>query len=303
MRFFLIFSLFISLLTFSLNIEPAHALSVSPAIKEISLKAGENKQIKIFLHNDDVFSQKITLDIQNFKDSAVPGIPQIYKNKEIDVAKWISLNERSVILAPDSRHEIIATVHPPKSAIGGTYFSILVNAEQLTLEENTNVNTRQTVAVLLFMSVEGKIEKSLKIFDFTVQSVPLIFFPSSFSYTLKNIGNTHIKPEGQIRINNIVSPYIRSINLNPEHLIVLPDTKRVIQVDWPDSNHIWWSPLNPFRFGIYDAELYFEDMKLQGAVRTRFIIISPMSIMIVLSVGIFLLYNFYRKKLTLTQDS
>ncbi len=276
----------------------AHALGVSPSLKELTLQPGESTSITVVVENTDDYNLRISLSLAEFKDGREPGVPELYRSNTSPISSWVIPGTREFILDPHEKREVSVRFRiPSDTKAGGYYIGLFVEGAPLNTaqDQNSSVLSKQAVVPLFFLTVKGDVKRIARISHFKAEGTPLLFFPAHFSFDMANIGNVHLQPRGQIRVNNLFSSRIHLIPLNPERVRILPNSSRNIVSQWRGDNAVWWSPINPFRFGVYEAELFFEDMELEGTLRTRFIILSPITMVAILGGVVTLIIYFYRK--------
>lgn len=272
-----------------------YALSVSPSINEIKIDAGKPYKSELIIENNSNQAVSISLNVKEFRGGERPGIPEFIEDTASGIIKWLVASPRSFVLGAGEKQKVSVVITSPSSSRPGGYYVAVFATGEPKQKENVTVIAKQSVAVLYLLTVSGQISREATISKFGVKNKFINFFPSRFSFLVENTGPVHIQPHGQIRINALFSPYVRAFELNPENVRVLPNSKREISTIWNGEDLMWWSSLNPFRFGIYDAELFFDDMKLQGILTTRFIIVSPVAILIVLIGGTLLVVKMRRR--------
>jgi len=208
------------------------ALGVHPAILETVLSPGETTPRSLSLFNLSRFPIPIKTVVESFAPKEKIEIPT-RKLKLYDASTWIKIEEKDkdFILQPNESRTINIEITPPKKASpGGHYASITFIPfvpEEIVARDSIFVFGR--VSVLNFLQVRGKINEALTLSDFSslslYQSSPLVF-----NISLKNEGNTHLRPSGRIVIEDpLTGKMLKTASFLPS--IVLPGSTKEYPIE------------------------------------------------------------------------
>lgn len=219
-------------------------IGVSPAIIESVLTPDTLAKTKIQIFNNSRFPIPMKAFARSF--IANEDLSQADSDK-FDSSSWITLNPADFILQPGEHKEIEVMILPDKYAEPGghyatIYFQPLV-PESVLSSDSTFLSSR--VGVLAFFVVKGDIKENAEISN--VKYPRFVYKnPINFDIVLKNTGNVHILPVGELKLKNVITGVIDSIEIKPN--VVLPETEKILEYQV--------SPKIPL--GIYDAAIYLQ---------------------------------------------
>lgn len=212
-------------------------LTVSPPTQELTVKPGESvtETIKITNPIHDIMTlYPVTL---NFTTDNDKGQPTFYTLKEhsskYSLSDWISFQKPFARIAPGEVEEFAYTVTAPSDAEpGGHYGAVLFSTEPPKIDPNSsNVSVVGLIGTLVLATVPGDIVQRLSLEDFNAPTF-LINPPAAFSLTFNNMGNIHLKPYGDIRINNMFGKTVTRLKINEGLGNILPESLRTFAAKW-----------------------------------------------------------------------
>lgn len=251
---------------------PSGAVTISQLNVEINAKPGEIIQQTIKLYDDSLSGVTVYPWVYNFtEDPQKEGSVLVLtdqKDFKPDRA-WIQFDQPSVALPADGSlvdfpYRIVL---PPNAEPGTHLLSLVFRTRPATQEtEGSTVYIGTNVASNIFLRVAGttiddlsvefqagaytKKDSTLPPAELKKYFVPKRFFwrpPVDFLLTVNNIGNTHQKPDGTVKIyNDLLGGTPEKLLINREGRIVLPGTDRTYEV--PSFGQ-------GFMFGKYRANL------------------------------------------------
>lgn len=273
----------------------------------------------IKLRNTGTGAETLKVSLMKFEAYEDTGKPALMDPEPSDgFIKWVSFSEDTFTVAPGEWKTIQATVAPPKEAAFGYYYAFVFARanENLSAEERrTALNGGTAVLGLLDVDVPGA-KREVTIDKFTTKKM-YEFLPATFSITLKNGGNVHGAPRGNIFIDKGDEKDIALLEVNKEKGNILPSSKRTFEATWDEGfpkyvpkivdgkevknskgetemELVWnWSDLSKIRFGHYTAKVLMiyddgnRDIPLEGEV--SFWVIPWRIIAVVLVVGVVIL--------------
>lgn len=256
---FIAAAIFLAALTFT---HYAQALTVSPAILEISGDPGSTLAGTIKLFNEKNTTQTFYTSFENFEPSDDSGTPQ-FVGAEDGLATWLSSTD-SVTLAAQERFEVPFTVTIPADVDAGGYFSaIFFGTQAPDLQEGT-VSIGGRIGVLTLLRVNGDIPEDGGLLSYDTKDSKGFYAipPIIFEYRFSNNGGDRVVPRGDIELKNTFGSLRDTIDANPTEGSVLPDSARRFSPEWNPDNTIPQGFLQTakyqwknFHFGFYTAEL------------------------------------------------
>lgn len=213
------------------------SLVTSPLPVSIITEPGKTITTELKVKNDGLETEELQVRLMKFRayeDSGKPALEEPDGTEEF--LKWVTISESRFTLASNEWKTVPVTFTPPESASFGYYYAFVFSRAQ----ENTgNPDGRTTLAggngvlVLLEVAVpNAKKEIILQSFD-TNRSI-YEFLPVSFSARLKNTGNVHTAPRGNIFITK-KGKEVALLEVNIEKGNILPGSERVFESIWQDG--------------------------------------------------------------------
>ena len=313
----LVFGLFAP--TFSQAQSSGLSLLTSPLPIIAKTTPGVPVTTDIKIRNTGTGEETLKVSLMKFEAYEDTGKPALLDPEPSDeFIKWVSFSENTFKVAPGEWKTVQATIAPPKEAAFGYYYAFVFARanENLTAEERlTALNGGTAVLALLDVDVPGA-KREVTLDKFSLDKKVYEFLPATFSVTLKNGGNVHGAPRGNIFIDKGDTKDIALLEVNKEKGNILPSSKRTFQAEWSEGfpkyvpkivdgkevknskgeteMELKWNfnDLSQLRFGRYTAKLLMiyddgtHDVPLEGEV--SFWVIPWRIIALGLVVGIFI---------------
>lgn len=226
--------LFMTSITF---VSFANALTVGPAKIEFTADPGDVLNFNLFIRNDNDWDSEYYLTVEGFTD--IQGERKFFENPpEKD---WVEIQEK-VFLKTGEDIFIPVKISIPQFAPPGGHFLAIWTGSGAPKKEAGQVGIVSRVASLVFINVRGNAIYKADVLKFEAKRI-VWNFPIKFFYTVKNTGNTYLRPTGYIDIKNIFGKLVASLPINPKEYQILPNTERLLETEWQGK----------FAFGIYKA--------------------------------------------------
>lgn len=218
-----------------LSVKPIYAQSslsigAAPTSKTLELKAGDTYSDEIVFWNLSEDSDTYTVYIKGFKQiQNQPGTAIILSDSEdaaaiYSASKWIRTDKSEVELEPNKNIKVKYTITVPKDITNGEY-----NAEIFLISKNAAKST----GTVTYTSLASGMPILIKVGDEFVENAELLRFSTdkkayekpnvNFETKIKNLGDTHITPTGEIVIQNIFNQEIARISFNSSRQSLLRD--------------------------------------------------------------------------------
>lgn len=280
------------------NGETGQALEIAPPV--INLTANPGQTIKTQISIRDVSSGKLLVksQVNDFVAAGEDGTPKILLDDDAEpnpysMKSWIApLPE--MVLQPRQIRNLPVIINVPANAAPGGYYGVVRFTATPPELEGQGVSLSASLGSLLLVRVNGKAKEKLEIAEFSVnkdgktgsifQSTPL-----QFVQRIKNSGNIHEQPAGQVSITDMFGKKVAAVNVNLPPRNILPDSIRKFEQPL-DSSVIG----NKKLFGKYTAELkltYGADKQVVTSKLTFWVIPYTLiaSLIAALVVGFFVL--------------
>lgn len=267
----------------------AQAVSISPPVIELEAGPGSFIERTIEINNETSEERIYSIGVKKFEMIGEEGkqkfIP-VAEDNDFDLTSWIKYNDNKIIIPPKSARKFKFTVNvPSKADPGGHYASIYFNTGKANLSENGNsaVGVEAQINSLILLRVSGNIVEKAEVESLEMEGGKTLLYrlPAKFVLRLKNSGNVHIRPKGNIEIKNLFGKKVGLVDANIIKSRVLPDSIRKIESqwgsDWENQPETWAANFiqelkyeyNNFALGKYTAKLDMVYGKGNGNLLTR----------------------------------
>jgi len=252
------------------------ALTVSPAKTELYVNPGDHLVLQFMVRNDDSVDSYIYPKVQGFSEDE--GGSKIFLDKTPET-EWVSLP--SQIFAPSQKDvKVDVNINVPYDAPpGGHFLAIGFSSLPPQSKEGENVAIGVNVIGLVYLNVSGQTVEKASISNFNLKSF-VLDLPLKLSYTVKNEGNTYIRPRGEIIFTNILGQKSGATLINPRELQILPNREKVLETSWEPN----------FAFGPYKVNFNMSYGKGETLSFSKWIFIASLKQIIIFIIVVFFLF-------------
>lgn len=233
----------LALASFWLSVGTASAFAVSPAIVEDTIRPGSAIEKTFKIDNDEPFEQTFFFTIQKFKPKNGQGQQEFLPPTDLEgLPKWISLETPFIKLAPGEKADVRYKIDVPADTIAGGNYAVLFVSNLPPISTVPNVAVGARTGILLFTTVDGNVIKKAQLSQASIKKVAGNWV---ISLPIRNTGNTHVQPNGDITIKSIFGQQLATVPLNQDGKRLLPGEERLFDVAWNPSTISWWKTLVP----------------------------------------------------------
>ena len=215
------------------------ALEIAPPVVTLTLKPGQTITTQISLRDVSDGPLLVTGEINDFvaNEESEDGAPRILMNDDAatednpySMRSWID-PLKEILLEPQEVQNLPVTIRVPDNASPGGYFGVVRFTATAPELEGQGVSLSASLGSLLLITVSGDAKESMEIVDFNISKDNKVgsFFesaPIEFSQRLKNTGNIHLKPAGQVAVTDMFGKKVAAVNINLPPGNVLPNSIR-----------------------------------------------------------------------------
>ncbi len=212
-------------------------LTLSPIYLNITTDPNTEVKSEFKVTNNNNVKEFISLSLIKFRaDASGANISPIDIDETDEFVKWITFSEDQFELQANETKKINFTINVPNNAALGYYYGIRVGR----LKEKSP-NSRETVitgsAILsLLMEVRSpNAKKELNILDFSTTAPVYEYLPAEFNVRVRNTGNIHVVPFGDIFIDQGEKKDVGVIHANAGRGNILPQSERVFTIPWAEG--------------------------------------------------------------------
>lgn len=215
--------------------EAGQALEIAPPVLTLSADPGQTIKSKISIR--DVSTSKLIVqgEVNDFVANGEDGTPKILldegETSPYSMKAWFQ-PLTSLTLNPKQIEDLPITIRVPADAAPGGYFSVVRFTATAPQLNGTGVSLSASLGALVFMRVNGAAKEGMTLEEFKVttdkgqtkkifESAPLMFVER-----LKNTGNVHEQPAGQVTITDMFGKKVATVNVNLPPRNILPGSIR-----------------------------------------------------------------------------
>ncbi len=293
-------------------------LVTSPLPINLVTKPGTTITTELKVKNGGTQPETLKIDLMKFQAYEESGKPQLLEPEPTDdFLNWVTFSEPTFTLAPDEWKTITATFAVPPTASFGYYYAFVFSRSQdvKQLQSSQTAVVGGTAVLVLLEARVPDAKREVEVVEFSVSKKFYEFLPATFSIRLKNSGNVHIAPRGNIFIDQGKTHDIAILEVNSEKGNILPNSNRNFDASWTDGFPVYtekiqdgkttldeqgnpqyelkwdWNDASKLRFGKYTAKLLLiyddgtRDVPIEGEV--SFWVVPWRMLIALLVVGIF----------------
>ncbi|XOU93988.1 MAG: hypothetical protein ACNFW9_04030 [Candidatus Kerfeldbacteria bacterium] len=247
----------------------AQAITLIPPTLELGLTPGQAVNTVIKLFNETSETIELYTEARSFTAKDDTGQPDFDFNTEsIGLSTWMNVEEGPIVIESGERYEVSVIINPPINADPGGHYAALFFTS--AAPEEGQVKVASKIGTLILASVEGDVNEQGSISEFIVEDGQKMFnrLPVGFVSRFNNTGNVHLKPVGNVEINNLFGKTTDTLDFNASKGATLPKSTRKYDIVWEKGNvdnvsgNFWsdfWQEFgnekDNFAFGKYTATL------------------------------------------------
>jgi hypothetical protein len=248
-------------------------LTVSPVFVSLVTNPGEPISSQVRITNNSNVAENLRVRLATFVtgDDGAPKLSDVPENDEF--SKWIEFSEEQFKLVPNESKIVRFTIDPPKESALGFYYAIVFTRDR----EGQDGDSPQALiaaapAIPLLLEVKSpNARRELQMVDLKTDKLFYEYLPTNFTVTIKNNGNIHAVPVGDIFIDSAYSEDIAVVPVNRGNGNILPGGIRSFAATWNDAfiyreavkdgdkttyqTKYDFSKANKFRMGKYKANV------------------------------------------------
>lgn len=222
------------------NSTAGQALEIAPPV--LSLTANPGQTIRTVIKLRDVSDDRLIVqgEANDFVANGEDGTPKLLlddgESSPYSMKTWIqplpALN-----MKPKELKDLPVAIKVPANAAPGGYFAVIRFTATAPELNSTGVALSASLGALVLVRVNGAAKESMTVEEFKVTtksgSTPKIFesAPLRFVERIKNTGNVHMQPAGQVTVTDMFGNPVAAVNVNLPPRNVLPGSIRRFEQD------------------------------------------------------------------------
>lgn len=214
----------------------AQGMQISPTVVELNAAKGKTYNIKLTVTNVTSSDLVYTTSIDDFNAAGETGSPHIILDSTLppaaSIKTWVNTDSGFSLTAHKSR-VVTAQIIIPNNAEPGGHYGVLRFSGTAPEIKSTGVGLSASAGVLILIRVDGEITEKASLASFytstTQKGEQSSFFennPIWFVTRIKNEGNIHIKPVGNIEVRDMFGGLVSNLPINKDKANILPNSIR-----------------------------------------------------------------------------
>lgn len=234
---------------------PKQGLQISPTLIQMNAAKGNSYTVSVKVTNVTVQTQTYYTSVDDFTSKDESGTPNILLDSSLpdtaSIRTWVSTLSQFT-LASEQAKTLTVQVNVPGNAESGGHYGALIFSGTAPTPQSAGLALSASAGALFLIKVDGAINEQATLASFYAapssgdnQSIFFEKAPITFVTRVKNSGNVHLQPSGQILVHDMFGNLTATIPVNDQKANVLPNSIRRFDVT---MNSGWL-------FGHYTADL------------------------------------------------
>jgi hypothetical protein len=212
-------------------------LTVSPTFLNLVTDPGKQVSSEFRIRNNSNFTEYLQIELAKFEivDGGKPVLTEIEPGDEF--VEWVTLPEQQFSVSPNQTKTVKFSINPPAGSSLGYYYALVINRVQ----ERQNAGQQQAIvagspALLTLLEVRSpNAKREVQLLDFKTDRMWYEYLPTNFVIRVKNTGNVHVVPSGNVFIDQGGKKDIAILAANESRGNILPQTEREFTSSWSDG--------------------------------------------------------------------
>jgi hypothetical protein len=257
-------------------------LQTSPLPINLSANPGTAVSADLRVKQNGSDTERLKVSLMKFGAFGNTGKPELIDRQPgDDYFDWVKFDKTQFSAPPNVWQTVHMTINVPKTAAFGYYYAVVFSrvGDDVRQGGRTNSINGGSAVLVLLDAKSPNAKRQLEVVSFKAQHSVYEFLPSKFDVNLKNIGNVHAVPQGDVFIMK-GNKQIATLPINGGFGNILPNSNRIYPVEWNDGFPVYqqvvengkvkldkkgnavqkltwdWSHLPKFRMGKYTAHLF-----------------------------------------------
>lgn len=212
-------------------------LTVSPITLNLLTNPGEKTTSSIKIFNNSTEKEYLELKLAKFVADRTGSRPQIREFESRDEYQhWLTFENNKIEVNPGEWQTVDLDFSPPNEAALTYYYAIIVKRQVDTVDENATTVVTGAPAILVLANVASpNAIQELQLVEFKTEKKFYEYLPTEFKINIKNTGNIHLNPLGNIFIDRGKVKDVALLSFNKENGLILPGSERTYSTRWTEG--------------------------------------------------------------------
>lgn len=240
----------------------AAGYSVLPRVIDVAASPRDILEQKVVIKNDQPFPVTIFTFVNNVTVGLDGGVqdfvPPSMSDRTNSLSSWIEIVRAGFDIPAQGSKELPLTIRVDPHAQPGIYHAIISfgfggNDGQASAQ----VSAGTAPSLLLTVTLAKPSNDSLKLQGYTVRKFVSKSAPDNLSYTLTNIGDTELRPSGDVLLYNQKGIEVGALVVNPEGKTIAPNDSATFSLSIPTEGLMGkYKAFITVRYGSNGASIY-----------------------------------------------
>ncbi|KKQ10994.1 MAG: hypothetical protein US24_C0047G0003 [candidate division WS6 bacterium GW2011_GWC2_36_7] len=220
-----------------------HAESISigtaPTSEKLKLVPGQKYNGELVVWNLTPKASNYNIIVRGFRQiENQPGTAILLTENEeakslYTATTWMKVSIDSIELIPNKNEKIYYEINVPKDATKGEYTVIIAfESENEAVLTGTGATTTLTLGMPILVQIGDEFVENAELLKFSTEKSFYEYPTITFDTRIKNLGDTHITPVGEIVLTNIFNQEITRLPFNPNSQSILRDNSGNYETLW-----------------------------------------------------------------------
>lgn len=212
-------------------------ITVSPISLILETDPGVPVTSQVRVRNNGTEAESLQLTVGTFTADETGLKPKLRDPRPEDTfLPWLKPDKTKVIVNPGEWETIPVVFSPPDDATLSYYYTIVFSRTKSAVVAPGETAVEGAPALLVLTTVRSpNAVRQLTLPELSLKSSIVEYLPQEFYVKIKNEGNVHIIPTGNIFIDSQNKKDLAILSINPNNGAVLPQTERIYTVKWDDG--------------------------------------------------------------------
>jgi len=219
--------------------ETSLSIGTAPTSEKLKLSPGQKYNGELIVWNLTPKAITYNIVVKGFRQiENQPGTAVMLTDTEeskslYTATNWTKASIEKIELIPNKNEKIYYEINVPKDATKGEYTVIIAfiseSEEKLT---GSGATTTLTLGMPILIQIGDEFVENAELLKFTTDKSFYEYPTLTFDTRIKNLGDTHITPVGEIVLSNVFKQEIARIPFNPNNQSILRDNTGNYETLW-----------------------------------------------------------------------
>lgn len=207
----------------------------SPLPVILTANPGETVSADLRVKNGGSQTERLKVGLLKFKVNEQSKVQLLDREPGDDFFNWVTFSQTEFLAAPNEWKTVKMTVAVPKEAALGYYYAVTFSrAGDPRVTPGAATLQGQLITFVLLEAKVPNAKKELQVTELSAERSFYEFLPATFTVKVKNTGNIHVSPKGDIFILRGKSQ-VSALKINPNQGNILPGSVRTFGVEWSEG--------------------------------------------------------------------